>query len=93
MTITRTAVVVAAREQMSGAIDGEVVIAGLRKGNYYGLNAAGARVWELVQSPVAVAELGRIIAAEYDVSAGQCEADLLELLESMRREGLIEVVA
>ena len=91
MKITAATIVVASRDQLSTNVDGEVVIAGLRKGNYYGLNEVGARVWELVQSPVAAEELRRVIAAEYHVDEHRCEADLLELLESMRRQGLLEV--
>jgi hypothetical protein len=92
MKITPATVVVASKEQLSVPAAGQVVIAGLRKGNYYALDAVGARVWELVQTPVAVTELRQRIAEEYDVSAERCEADLLELLEAMAEQGLIEVV-
>lgn len=91
MTITPATIVVASKEQLSTTIDGEVVIAGLQKGNYYALASVGARVWQLVQTPIAVSDVGTIIADEYHVSAERCEADLLELLESMREQGLIEV--
>lgn len=91
MKITPATIVVASKEQLSTSIDGEVVIAGLRKGNYYGLSSVGARVWQLVQTPIAVSDIGAIIAEEYHVSAERCEADLLELLESMAGQGLIEV--
>jgi hypothetical protein len=89
--ITPATIVVASKEQLSTSVDGEVVIAGLRKGNYYGLSSVGARVWQLVQTPVAVADIGAIVGEEYHVSPERCEADLLELLESMASQGLIEV--
>jgi len=89
--ITPATIVVASKDQLSTSIDGEVVIAGLRKGNYYGLQSVGARVWQLVQTPIAVSDIGTIIGEEYHVSPERCEADLLELLESMRAQGLIEV--
>ena len=92
MKITPATVVVASREQLSTPGGDEVVIAGLRDGNYYALDSVGARVWELVQTPVAVTELRQRIAEEYDVSAERCEADLLALLESMAERGLLEVV-
>ena len=91
MKITPATIVVASKDQLSTSIDGEVVIAGLRKGNYYGLQSVGARVWQLVQTPIAVSDIGTIIGEEYHVSPERCEADLLELLESMRAQGLIEV--
>lgn len=89
--ITPATIVVAAPDQLSTTVDGQVIIAGLRKGNYYGLDSVGARVWQLVQTPVAAREVGRTIAEEYHVSPDRCEADLLELLEAMARQGLIEV--
>lgn len=91
MKITPATIVVASKEQMSADVDGTVVIAGLRKGNYYGLSSVGARVWQLVQTPIAVTDIGATIGEEYHVTPERCEADLLELLESMAAQGLIEV--
>lgn len=91
MKITPATIVVASRDQLSASVNGHVIIAGLRKGNYYGLDSVGARVWQLVQTPIAACELGRLIAEEYHVSGERAEADLLELLEAMAGQGLIEV--
>ncbi|HYK04836.1 MAG TPA: PqqD family peptide modification chaperone [Thermoanaerobaculia bacterium] len=91
MKITPASVVVASKEQLSTPHGDEVVIAGLRKGNYYALDAVGARVWELVQTPVAVSGLTQRIVEEFDVTVERCEADLLALLESMAEQGLLEV--
>ncbi len=91
MKITPATIVVASRDQLSANVGGHVIIAGLRKGNYYGLDSVGARVWQLVQTPISARELGRLIAEEYHVSDERCEADLLELLDSMAGQGLIEV--
>jgi hypothetical protein len=83
-------VVVAAPDQRSTNVGAETVITGLRTGNYYILTAVGARVWQLVQTPIAVREVQQTIAGEYDVAFERCARDVLELLESMRREGLLE---
>ena len=92
MKVTPASVVVASKEQLSTPGGDEVVIAGLRKGNYYALDAVGARVWQLVQAPVSVAELRHRIAEEYDVSVERCEADLLALLDALAEQGLLEVL-
>jgi hypothetical protein len=92
MTITRRSVVVAAKEQLSAHVNAtSAVIAGFRKGRYYGLDKVGARVWELVQQSIAADDIRRTITAEYNVGPEECEADLLSLLEQMEEEGLIEV--
>jgi hypothetical protein len=89
--ITAASVVMASKEQLSTFQGDEVFIAGLRKGNYYVLDSVGARVWELVRTPVAVSELTQHIVEEFDVSLERCEADLLALLASMVEQGLLEV--
>ena len=74
--------VVAATEQVSADLDGEMAILNLSNGVYYGLNPVGARVWELVQAPGTVAALCEQLLAEFDVERGRCEQEVLALLAS-----------
>ncbi|HEX7809715.1 MAG TPA: PqqD family peptide modification chaperone [Thermoanaerobaculia bacterium] len=82
---------VVSREQMASDIGGETVILGLTVGRYYGLDAVGARIWQLIQSPAVVSDVTRTLVAEYDVDAARCESDVLRLLDSMAAAGLVEV--
>jgi hypothetical protein len=84
-------VVVAASEQISCPLGEESAILNLKNSVYYGLDTVGAQVWKLLREPKSVGELRDALLDEYDVEAGRCEQDLLELLENMRSEGLIEV--
>ena len=84
-------VVMAASEQISCPLGEESAILNLKNSVYYGLDTVGAHVWELLREPKSVGELRDALLDEYDVEAGRCEQDLLELLEKMRGEGLIEV--
>jgi len=84
-------VVVAASDQISCHLGDESAILNLKNSVYYGLDPVGAHVWKLLGEPKSVGELRDALLSEYDVEAGRCEQDLLELLEKMRREGLIEV--
>lgn len=70
---------------------GEVVIMHMERGLYYGLDAVGARVWELIQEPRTLAAIRDALMAEYDVDAERCEQDLIALVEQLAAEGLIEV--
>lgn len=76
---------------MASGIAGETVILSLTAGRYYGLDAVGARVWQIIQAPTVVADATRTIVAEYDVEPERCEADLLALLPRMVDTGLVEV--
>ena len=84
-------IVSATREQVSCGLGDEAAILNLKNTVYYGLNPVGARVWNLLQQPHTIGELRDALVDEYDVDAGRCESDLLELLEKMRSEGLIQV--
>jgi len=86
-------VVAATADQVSCPLDDESAILNLKNSVYYGVNAVGTRVWNLLQKPRSVRELRDTLLAEYDVEPEQCERDLLDLLETMRVEGLIEVQA
>lgn len=83
--------VVAAEEQVSSDLGGEMAILDLKAGMYYGLDDVGARVWGLIQEPRDVADIRDTLLEEYDVALERCERDLLALLERLADEGLIEV--
>ena len=84
-------IVSASPEQVSCPLGDEAAILNLKNTVYYGLNPVGARVWNLLQQPRTIGELRDVLLEEYDVVAGRCEADLLELLQKMKTEGLIQV--
>jgi hypothetical protein len=90
-TVSTDSVVVAARDQVSSDLGGEVAILDLNVGVYYGLDEVGARVWELIQEPRVVRDVRGILLEEYDVAPERCERDLIELLERLAEEGLIEL--
>jgi hypothetical protein len=76
---------------LSSDLSGQVVILGLKDGIYYELNEVGARIWNLIQQPRSVQSIIDTLLEEYDVSAAQCEADVLTLAEDMAGRGLIEI--
>lgn len=90
-TLSLASVVAASPDQMASSVGGEIVILGVKAGRYYGVDGVGARVWQLVQSPVSVAAIRDAIVAEYAVDPARCEADVFALLRSMLDARLIEV--
>lgn len=89
--ISTESIVVASSNQISSDLAGEAVILDLDSGTYYGLDAVGLRVWNLVKKPRTVAQIVSTIVAEYEVDRGRCEQDLLALLDRLASKGLIEV--
>jgi hypothetical protein len=83
--------VVASDRQLSTTLAGEVIILGLDDSMYYGLNGAGARIWELLQSPRTVADIVSTITAEFDADRERVAADLEALLADLLSKGLIAI--
>jgi hypothetical protein len=83
--------VVAAKDQVSSDLGGEVAILDLKGGTYYGLDLVGARIWGLLQEPRTVEEIRDVLLSEYEVEPDRCERDLLALLQRLADEKLVEV--
>ena len=86
-------VVVATPEQVSCGLGDESAILNMKNSVYYGMNAVGTRVWNMIGEPRSVVQVRDALLDEYEVDPARCEQDLLQLLEQMRTEGLIEVRA
>ncbi len=74
-TISDRSVVVAAKDHVSCDLAGEAAILNIKNGVYYGLDPIGARIWNLMQEPRAVAEIQNTITNEYDVAPERCARD------------------
>jgi hypothetical protein len=89
--IALDSIVVATKDQVSADLSGEAAILNLTSGIYYGLNEVGASIWKIIQEPKIVREIKETILREYVVDPGQCEADVMALLNELLSRGLIEI--
>jgi hypothetical protein len=71
-------------------IDNELVALDVDGGRCYGFNKVASRIWQIMAEPKSVAEICTAMQAEFRVEPETCEAHVLDLLEHLRREGLIE---
>jgi len=90
-TISLRTTVVATSEQVSTRLDDETVLLELKKGTYYGLNAVGTLIWEMVQQPQSIEALYCAVVERYDVEPETCKRDVLRLIEEMQVAGLVEI--
>jgi len=72
-------------------VNDEAIVINLSTGSYYSLNDTGAMFWELIDGQRSIADCARLIAQEYEVEPELVEADLLELADEFKAEGLIVV--
>jgi hypothetical protein len=89
--LSLTSRVRASPDQVSCALDGDAAVLHLGSGLYFGLDPVGARVWELVQEPIAVTAVIDALEQEFEATRGQLEADVAAFLESLTSHGLLEV--
>lgn len=72
-------------------IGGEVVILDLASGEYFGLNAVGARAWQLLGEGKTLGDVCAALAMEYDMTPDEVQPDVLRLAEDLDARHLISV--
>ncbi|QQS53241.1 MAG: PqqD family protein [Candidatus Competibacteraceae bacterium] len=70
-------------------IDGDLVMMSVEQGEYFGITGVGSRVWKLLATPTTVADITRVICAEYAVEEAQCQADMQGFVEELIQLGLV----
>ena len=76
---------------MARQVGDETVILDLAGGTYYGLDAVGARVWQLIGEGKTLGEICDTLLDEYDVARDTLERDVLDLAEKLLAQKLITV--
>ena len=71
-------------------LDGEGVILDMGSGKYFGLNAVGARIWQLVAKHGGLRPVFDDLCREYDAAPDVLERDLLKLLTELEQARLVE---
>jgi len=71
----------------------EAVMLNVAAGKYYGLNAVAARIWELLEHPMTLAQLCAKICEEFEVDSQTCEAAVLEFADEIIGNGVAHASA
>ncbi|MBI4868133.1 MAG: PqqD family protein [Candidatus Wallbacteria bacterium] len=75
---------------LEAELDGELLIASVETGNYFGVSNCGRRIWELLATPLTLEELCEKLGAEYDADSALVRRDVLEFLSDLMRHGLLQ---
>lgn len=78
---------------ISQEVSGETVLLDLGSENYFGLDAVGTRIWQLIQENGDLHEIYKTLLNEYEVEEAQLQADLEALLTQASERGLITLRA
>jgi hypothetical protein len=95
MTIAVDTVLRPNKEMLHAAVGAEeAVMMSIASGNYYGLNAVAARIWQLLEKrPMTVAELCAQLCEEFDVDAQTCESTVLKFADDLIANGIVHEAA
>ena len=69
----------------------DCIILDMATGTYFGLDAVGSRVWQLLTETGSIEQIGERLAREYDVTPQEAAADLARLVDELAANGLLSV--
>ena len=70
-------------------LDGEAVILNLDTGIYFGLDAVGTRIWQLIEERKPLRAVLAALIDEYDAPPERLQGDLLAFVERLSGKGLL----
>ncbi len=90
-TLTLESLVFASPEVLSADLGKELALLDARSGIYYGMDAVGSRIWDLLEQPRALAEVLAVLVQEYKVDQAVLTTDLLDFAQELVGRGLLKV--
>jgi len=76
----------------SADVDGDMVMMSIEKGDYYGANGIGTRIWEMMEQPQSVGTLCDGLMQRFEVDEATCHSEVLAFMEQLRENALLQVV-
>ena len=78
---------------MFNRVGEEIVLLDLDSGMYYGLDAVGGRLWDLITGTATIGEAIDAMLDEYEVEREVLERDVLKLVDELAEKGLLVAAA
>lgn len=88
--LSLSTVLVRSDEPLTATIDDEIVMLDSRQSMYFGLDATGATIWELLERPRTVGEVCAELIEQYEVDLAACQRDVLAFAADLVEAGLVE---
>jgi hypothetical protein len=75
---------------LAARVGDEILMMSAEKGLYLGLDAVGARIWDLLESPRDTDEICAHLVREYVVAPGTCRAEVDVFIDQLATHGAID---
>jgi hypothetical protein len=79
------------KDVLTQEVAGETVLLDLASESFFGLDAVGTRVWQLLVEGRQRTEIIESLLSEYEVKRPDLERDIDELLEQLAEAGLLRI--
>jgi Coenzyme PQQ synthesis protein D (PqqD) len=89
--VTLDSIVKLANDVIFQDLDGEAVLLNMRTEIYFGLDAVGTRIWQLLEKHADVRTVSQLLLEHYDITEDQLQNHLLEFIEKLQSKGLVEI--
>ncbi len=89
--LSPSAIIVRSPDQVSGDLDGKVVLLSIENGEYYNMNEVGSRIWALLEKPMTVNALIERLLEEFEVERATCEKEAMGFLTQLQKDKLLKV--
>jgi hypothetical protein len=67
----------------------ELVMLSISASRYYGLNSVAARIWELLETPMTVAQICARLCEEFEVDVQECQTAVLKFANELVDNGVV----
>ncbi len=91
MSIQLDSVIARNEDIYTGQIDDELVMVSINTGNYFVLNLTAHRIWEILESPLSVAEICAKLMEEFEVDLHTCQAEVIHYIEKLLDQQIIKI--
>jgi hypothetical protein len=88
--LTLSTVLVRSEEPLTARVDDGLVMLDDRQSAYFGLDATGTAIWELLDQPRTVAQVCAELIERYDIDEADCRRDVLAFLAELLAARLVE---
>ena len=72
-------------------LDGEMVILDMKSGQYFGIDAIGSVIWQMLEQKIPPAIIIEKLQDGYDVDAEVCSQQVLDFLEDLKKNNIIPI--
>lgn len=90
-TLEPQTTIVRSSDQVSGDLDGKVVLLSIENGEYYNMNEVGSRIWALLEAPITFGALIDRLINEFQVDRATCERETNAFLARLKDDHLVDV--